>query len=100
MGAFLYPYYSTVGSLLQVIFNEDIECRVAGRKGLEMTKQYKIIDNITTLYIFIMTFAVSFIISLVQSNDTNLSGKKFIDFSLRFLGKCDMYYNTICVFVL
>ena len=58
-----------------------------------MTKQYKIIDNITTLYVFIMTFAVSFIISLVQSNDTNLSGKNLLIFLCGFWG------SVICIII-
>lgn len=66
---------------------------LASRKGLEMTKQYKIIDNITTLYVFIMTFAVSFIISLVQSNDTNLSGKNLLIFLCGFWG------SVICIII-
>lgn len=58
-----------------------------------MTKQYKIIDNITTLYVFIMTFAVCFIISLAQSNDTNLSGKNLLIFLCGFWG------SVICIII-
>lgn len=56
-------------------------------------KKYRIIDNITTLYVFIMTFVVSFILSLVQSNDDNLSGEKLLVFLCGFWG------SVICIVI-
>ena len=58
-----------------------------------MTKKYRIIDNITTLYVFIMTFVVSFILSLAQNNDTNLSGEKLLIFLCGFWG------SVICIVI-
>lgn len=51
-----------------------------------MVRKYRIIDNITALYVFIMTFIVSFILSLAQSNDTDLSGKNLLMFLCGFWG--------------
>ena len=56
-------------------------------------KKYRIIDNITTLYVFIMTFVVSFILSLVQSNDDNLNGEKLLVFLCGFGG------SVICIVI-
>lgn len=49
-----------------------------------MVRKYRFIDNITALYVFIMTFAVSFVLSLAQSNATDLSGKNYLSFSVVF----------------
>ncbi len=56
-------------------------------------KKYKIIVNITTLYVFIMTFVVSFILSLAQNNDSNLSGEKLLIFLCGFWG------SAICIVI-
>ena len=56
-------------------------------------KKYRIIVNITTLYVFIMTFVVSFILSLAQNNDSNLSGEKLLIFLCGFWG------STICIVI-
>ena len=45
-------------------------------------KKYRIIVNITTLYVFIMTFVVSFILSLAQTNDSLVTICKALDMSL------------------
>ncbi|MDE6701938.1 MAG: hypothetical protein K2K10_13160, partial [Acetatifactor sp.] len=51
----------------------------------------KIIDNITTLFVFIMTCVVSFILSAAQSNDVNLSGRDLLIFLIGFWG------SVICI---
>lgn len=51
----------------------------------------KIIDNITTLYVFIMTCVVSFVLSAAQSNDVNLDGKNLLIFLFGFWG------SVICI---
>lgn len=56
-----------------------------------MAKKYRIIDNITALYVFIMTFGVSFVLSFAQSNDTDLSGKKL------FLFLCGFWGSVMCI---
>ena len=56
-------------------------------------KKYRIIVNITTLYVFIMTFVVSFILSLAQNNDSNLSGEKLLIFLCGFWG------SAICIVI-
>ena len=65
----------------------------ASDEEMVMTKKYRIIDNITTLYVFIMTFVVSFILSLAQNNDTNLSGEKLLIFLCGFWG------SVICIVI-
>ena len=64
---------------------------LANNEGVGMAKKYRIIDNITALYVFIMTFAVSFVLSLAQSNDTDLSGKKL------FLFLCGFWGSVMCI---
>lgn len=59
---------------------------LAKNEGLRMGKKYRIIDNITALYVFIMTFAVCFVLSFAQSNDTDLSGKELLIFLCGFWG--------------
>ena len=56
-------------------------------------KKYRIIVNITALYVFIMTFVVSFILSLAQNNDSNLSGEKLLIFLCGFWG------SAICIVI-
>lgn len=56
-------------------------------------KKYRIIVNITALYVFIMTFVVSFILSLAQNNDSNLSGEKLLIFLCGFCG------SVICIVI-
>ena len=51
----------------------------------------KIIDNITTLFVFIMTCVVSFVLSAAQSNDVNLSGRDLLIFLIGFWG------SVICI---
>ncbi|MDE7252847.1 MAG: hypothetical protein K2O32_07895 [Acetatifactor sp.] len=51
----------------------------------------KIIDNITTLFVFIMTCVVSFVLSVAQSNDVNLSGRDLLIFLIGFWG------SVICI---
>lgn len=58
-----------------------------------MKKVYRIIDNITTLYVFIMTIVVSFILSSAQNNDVNLSGEKLLVFICGFWG------SAICIVI-
>ncbi len=58
-----------------------------------MKKIYRIIDNITTLFVFVMTFVVSFILSLAQNSDTNLSGEKLMIFLWGFWG------SVICIVI-
>ena len=58
-----------------------------------MKKVYRIIDNITTLYVFIMTIVVSFILSVAQNNGVNLSGEKLLVFICGFWG------SAICVVI-
>ena len=58
-----------------------------------MKKVYRIIDNITTLYVFIMTIVVSFILSSAQNNDVNLSGEKLLAFICGFWG------SAICIVI-
>jgi len=58
-----------------------------------MKKIYRIIDNITTLFVFVMTFVVSFILSLAQNSDTNLSGEKLMFFLWGFWG------SVICIVI-
>ncbi len=58
-----------------------------------MIKKYKIIDNVTALYVFIMTCAVSFILSAAQSNDVNLSGKNLFIFLFGFWG------SVVCIII-
>ena len=60
---------------------------------LVMTKIYKIVENITTIYVFIMTFVVCFILSLVQNNDIDLSGEKLLVFLCGFWG------SVICIVI-
>lgn len=66
---------------------------LANNEGLRMKKKYRIIDNITALYVFIMTFAVSFVLSLAQSNDTDLSGKNLLMFLCGFWG------SVMCIII-
>lgn len=56
-------------------------------------KKYRIIVNITTLYVFIMTFVVSFILSLAQNNNANLSGENLLIFLCGFWG------SVICIVI-
>lgn len=56
-------------------------------------KKYRIIVNITTLYVFIMTFVVSFILSLAQNNNANLTGEKLLIFLCGFWG------SVICIVI-
>ena len=56
-------------------------------------KKYRIIVNITTLYVFIMTFVVRFILSLAQNNDSNISGEKLLIFLCGFWG------SAICIVI-
>lgn len=65
----------------------------ASDEELAMTIKYRIIDNVTTLYVFIMTFVVSFILSLAQNNDSNLSGEKLLIFLCGFWG------SVICIII-
>lgn len=58
-----------------------------------MKKVYRIIDNITTLYVFIMTIVVRFILSSAQNNDVNLSGEKLLAFICGFWG------SAICIVI-
>lgn len=58
-----------------------------------MKNIYRIIDNITTLFVFVMTFVVSFILSLAQNSDTNLSGEKLLIFLWGFWG------SVICIVI-
>lgn len=58
-----------------------------------MVKKYRIIDNFTALYVFIMTFAVSFVLSLAQSNDTDLIGKKL------FIFLCGFWGSVMCIII-
>lgn len=51
----------------------------------------KIIDNITTLFVFIMTCVVSFVLSVAQINDVNLSGRDLLIFLIGFWG------SVICI---
>lgn len=51
----------------------------------------KIIDNITTLFVFIMTCVVSFVLSVAQSDDVNLSGRDLLIFLIGFWG------SVICI---
>lgn len=51
----------------------------------------KIIDNITTLFVFIMTCVVSFVLSVAQRNDINLSGRDLLIFLIGFWG------SVICI---
>lgn len=62
-------------------------------EGVGMVRKYRIIDNITALYVFIMTFAVSFVLSLAQSNDTDLSGKNL------FMFLCGFWGSIICIII-
>lgn len=65
----------------------------ASNEEVAMTKKYRIIDNITTLYVFIMTFVVSFKLSLAQNNDVNLSGENLLIFLCGFWG------SVICIVI-
>lgn len=65
----------------------------ASDEELAMKKIYRIIDNITTLFVFVMTFVVSFILSLAQNSDTNLSGEKLLIFLWFFWG------SVICIVI-
>lgn len=58
-----------------------------------MTTKYKLIDNLTSLFIFIMTCAVVYILSVAQQNNINLSGKNLFLFILGFLG------SIICIMI-
>lgn len=58
---------------------------------MAMKKIDRMIDNITTLFVFVMTFAVSFILSLAQSSETNLRGENLLIFLLGFWG------SVICI---
>lgn len=58
-----------------------------------MKKIYRIIDNITTLYVFVMTVVVSFILSFAQNNDVNLSGEKLLVFICGFWG------SVVCIVI-
>ncbi|MCM1325526.1 MAG: hypothetical protein NC094_00300 [Bacteroidales bacterium] len=58
-----------------------------------MAKKYKIMDNITALYVLVMTFAVSFTLSSAQSNDTNLYGNSLLIFLIGFWG------SVICILI-
>ena len=53
-----------------------------------MIKKYKFIDEITTFFVFIMTCIVVFILTVAQSNDTNLTGKSLFLFLFGFLAVC------------
>lgn len=66
---------------------------LANNEGVGMVRKYRIIDNITALYVFIMTFAVSFVLSLAQSNDTDLSGKNLLMFLCGFWG------SVMCIII-
>ena len=68
--------------LIKVVFKEKL---VMGK--------YRFIDNITTLYVFIMTFIVSFILSWAQNNDVNLSGENYCFFICGFWG------SAICIVI-
>lgn len=65
----------------------------ASKKGYDMEKIYRIINNITTLFVFVMTFVVSFILSLAQNDNMDLDGEKLAIFLLGFLG------SIICVII-
>lgn len=56
-------------------------------------KKYRIIVNITALYVFIMTFVISFILSLAQNNESNLNGEKLLIFLCGFWG------SVICIVI-
>lgn len=69
---------------------------LANDEGAGMVRKYRvieIIDNITALYVFIMTFAVSFILSFAQSNDTDLSGKNL------FMFLCGFWGSIMCIII-
>lgn len=53
----------------------------------------KLINNITALFVFIMTCVVSFILSVAQSNDVNLNGKSLFIFIIGFGG------SIICILI-
>ncbi len=53
----------------------------------------KLINNITALFVFIMTCVVSFILSVAQSNDVNLNGKSLFIFIVGFGG------SIICILI-
>ena len=56
-----------------------------------MIKKYKFIDEITTFFVFVMTCIVVFILTVAQSNDTNLTGKSLFLFG--FFG------SMLCIIV-
>lgn len=58
-----------------------------------MIKKYKFIDEITTLFVFVMTCIVVFILTVAQSNDTNLTGKSLFLFLFGFFG------SMLCIIV-
>lgn len=66
---------------------------LANDEGVGMVRKYRIIDNITALYVFIMTFVVSFVLSLAQSNDTDLSGKNL------FMFLCGFWGSVMCIII-
>lgn len=53
----------------------------------------KIIDNITTLYVFVMTCIISFLITVVQSVDVDLMGKNLFVFLFGFWG------SVLCIII-
>lgn len=68
-------------------------CNGEGGGKISMLKKHKFVDYVTTLFVFIMTCVVSFILSIAQSDDMNLSGKKLFLFLFGFVG------SIICIIV-
>lgn len=56
-----------------------------------MVKKYWLIDNATALFVFVMTFAVSFVVSAAQSSQVNLMGRALHIFVFGFAG------SVICI---
>lgn len=54
-------------------------------------KKYRLIDNVTTLFVFVMTFAVAFLVSAAQSSHVNLMGSTLHIFLFGFAG------SVICI---
>ena len=56
-----------------------------------MVNKYRLIDNATTLFVFVMTFVVSFVVSAAQSSQVNLMGRTLYIFIFGFAG------SVICI---
>ena len=58
-----------------------------------MTKKYKLIDNLTTLFILDMTFIVTFVIFAAQRENVNLSDESLKLFIIGFCG------SILCIII-